>query len=332
MIDHIKNRLADHIDLTEEEMRYFLQAAIAGELTEAKKIEVLSLMNSKGVTGNELAFAVMALQTDIAPTDAIDVCGTGGSGLARINTSTLSAFVLAAAGVKIAKHGNRAASGRCGSFDLLEKLGVTIDLTCEQSTAVFEQLGIAFFFAPKCFPQMGAFGLARKAMGTPTMFNLLGPLLSPLNPRRQLIGTSTDRNARLILEACRQIGREEVFVVVGHGGLDEVSLAGESSIYSLAGEPFVVTPQDFGYEAVDYAAIAGGGTEENAAIALRILSGEEIASPHSRLVTANAALAFKLVDPEISLAAAAKEAEEIIRSGKALAKLEEVKAATQQFA
>lgn len=331
MIDHIKNHLADGIDLTAAEMREFLQAAIAGELTEARKIEVLSLMNSKGITGKELAYAVQTLQKYSQPTDAIDVCGTGGSGLARINTSTLSAFVLAAMGIKIAKHGNRAASGRCGSFDLLEKLGVAIDLSCEQSTEMFNRLGIAFFFAPKCFPEMAAFGLVRKAMGTPTMFNLLGPLLSPLNPRRQLIGASNDANARLILEACKIIGREQVYVVVGHGGLDEVSLAGESTVYQLNGDAFPITPEDFGYVTVEYDQIAGGGTEDNATIALEILSGKNIASPHSQLVCANAALAIRLVRPEISLKIAVNEAEETIRSGKAQTMLERIRTESHKF-
>ncbi len=331
MIDTIKNHLADGKNMTADEMQYFLEAAIAKELTEAKKIEVLSLMNSKGVTGEELAFAVQTLSNNPEATDCIDVCGTGGSGLARINTSTLAAFVLAALEVKIAKHGNRAASGRCGSFDLLEKLGVKIDLTCEQSQQIFKEIGLAFFFAPQCYPQMGAFGLVRKAMGVPTMFNLLGPLLSPLNPKRQLIGTANHNNAQLILEACRSIGKEQVYVVVGHGGLDEVSLAGPSTVYSLDAEPFEITPESFGVAPVDYEDLSGGDVEDNALIARNILSGSESDSPRTQLICANAALALKLVGAETDLQTGMQKAQQAIRDGKVMAMLEKVKAATKRF-
>ncbi len=330
MLEDLKNHLADGVDLTAEEMQYFLDAAIGGDLTEARKIEVLSLINSKGVTGQELAFAVQALAKPREAEECIDVCGTGGSGLSRINVSTLSAFLLASIGVPVAKHGNRAASGRCGSFDLLELLGVRIDLTPEQSEQVFREVGLGFFFAPQCYPQMGAFGLARKSMGVPTMFNLLGPLLSPLNPKRQLIGAASHENAQRILEACRRIGRESVYVVVGTDGLDEVSLAGTSTVYRLDGEPFTVTPESFGLQAVDYEQIAGGDAEQNQFIAINILSGAEIDSPRTSLVCANAALALQLVGHEPDLEQGTRLAREVIRNGRAMGLLEEEKVATRR--
>jgi len=330
MIESIKNQLANRQDLTPEELQFFLKAAFDGILTEAQKIEILSLMNSKGITGAELASAVTYLRRKHEPTDAIDVCGTGGSGLQRINTSTLAAFVLAAAGVKIAKHGNRGASGRCGSFDLLEKLEFKIDLTPEQSEAIFQQIGLAFFFAPKCYPEFATFGLARKAMKIPTMFNLMGPLLSPLNPKHQLIGTANEVNAKLILEACRLLGREKTYVVVGDGGLDEVAITGPSTIYKSIGETQKLAPTDFGIKQVEFSDIAGGSIEDNAAIARDFLQGKHPASAHADLIHANVALALELTGQENDLVKGVARSREIVRSGKALAMFESARELSQQ--
>lgn len=300
-----------------EEMAYFLCSAISGELTEANKIEILTLQCNKGITASELVFAVQYLQKEKTPTDAIDICGTGGSGLPRINTSTLAAFVLASLGVRIAKHGNRAASGRFGSFDLLEKLDIAIDLSPEQSRRVFEQCGLAFFFAPKCYPEMGAFATARKCMKKPTMFNLLGPLLSPMNPKRQVIGTSNKKNVQLISEASQKLGREKVLVVTGLDGLDEVTMTGETCIYDTNGNEWIVKPEDFGLHSVSFDEISGGSPEKNIRITEDFLAGKINDSPHANLVHINVALGLHLSGIEEDLKKGVKISQSAVAEGKA---------------
>lgn len=294
MIEDLRRKIAHNHDLDAEDMAFFLKGSITGELTQANKIEVLTLQCNKGISSDELVSATKILQRQDQKTEAMDVCGTGGSGLRRINTSTLAAFVLSALGVKIAKHGNRAASGRFGSFDLLEKLGINIDLSPEQSQKVFDSSGLGFFFAPKCYPGIGAFALARKAMKKPTMFNLLGPLLSPLNPKKQIIGTSTEQNARLLIEAAIKLGKESIYVVVGDMGLDEVSPTGPTLVFNEKNKKTILHPHDFGVETVSFSEIAGGDAQENVQIARSFLSGEKNNTPHADLVHMNVALALQL--------------------------------------
>lgn len=326
-IEDIRKKLADGKNMNAEDMAFFLGGAIHGMLTEANKIEVLTLQKNKGITAEELALAVQFLHKKTSFTSAIDVCGTGGSGLPRINTSTLSAFVLAALGVPVAKHGNRASSGRFGSFDLLEKIGIAIDLSPEESEKVLKKCGLGFFFAPKCFPEMGAFGLVRKAMGKPTMFNLLGPLLSPLNPRKQIIGTSPPENAKLLLAAAKKMGKEEVKVVVGDGGLDEVVTTGKTRVWSFDGES-ILSPADFGVPQVSFDDISGGTPEKNIRIAEEFLRGK-LNSPHADLVHVNVAIALQLVGKEMDLKKGVEMSKEAIFSGKVQKKWEEVQKQTQ---
>lgn len=328
-IENMRRKLANGKNMNATDMAFFLGKAIDGTLNESNKIEVLTLQNNKGIAAEEIAHAVDYLQKGAAPSTAIDVCGTGGSGLSRINTSTLSAFVLAALGVPVAKHGNRASSGRFGSFDLLEKIGITIDLSPEKSEEVYKKCGLGFFFAPKCFPQMGAFGLVRKAMGKPTMFNLLGPLLSPLNPAKQIIGTSTPKNAKLLIEAAKKMGKKEVKVVVGEGGLDEVVTTGKTHIWSFEGES-VLSPKDFGVSQVSFDDIAGGDPEKNIRIAEEFLGGK-LNSPHADLIHVNVALALQLVEKEIDLKKGVEMSKEAVASGKVKEKWEEVQALTRSI-
>ena len=314
--------------MTPEEMHFFLHGACSGGMSEANKIEILTLQNTKGISADEIAAAVSFLQRKNLQENAIDVCGTGGSGLPRINTSTLSAFVLAALGIPVAKHGNRASSGRFGSFDLLEQIGIIIDLTPEQSKEVYKKCGLGFFFAPKCFPEMAAFGLVRKAMRKPTMFNLLGPLLSPLNPHKQVIGTSTSENAKLLVEAARKMGKEEVRVVVGDGGLDEVVTTGETRVWSFEKE-YVLTPEDFGVRRVSFADIAGGTPKDNVRIATEFLCGAAH-SPHADLVHVNVALALQLAGKEHNLKQGVIMSRDAVESGKVKEKWKEMQARTAE--
>ncbi|MDA1060315.1 MAG: anthranilate phosphoribosyltransferase, partial [bacterium] len=227
----------------------------------------------------------------------IDVCGTGGSGLPRINTSTISAFILSKLGVGVAKHGNKAASGRFGSFDLLEEMGVDIEKSPEELERCYGDNSLAFIYARSFHPVMRHFVEARKAIGKPTIFNILGPLLNPAGVDMQIIGTGFKAQMRLIAETCKLMGKKRVLVVRGSDGLDEVTLTGETDIAELNNgiiTEYTISPEDFGIEKAQFEEIAGGSPEVNTEIALKILNGS-CKSRHADLVNINTALALKLI-------------------------------------
>ena len=166
--------------------------------------------------------------------DAIDTCGTGGSGKKTVNTSTLAAFVTAAAGGKVAKHGNRSAGGNCGAFDLLERLGAKIDLSPDEERRIFDRLGIVFLYAPRHHPAMRLTAPLRKAHGRPTLFNFLGPLLNPAGVRRQLIGVGSQETATVFAECLRLDAAERIVLATGHDGLDEVTVTAPTTIRTVS--------------------------------------------------------------------------------------------------
>jgi anthranilate phosphoribosyltransferase len=231
---------------------------------------------------------------------AIDVCGTGGSKKDRINTSTLSALLLAAMGIPVAKHGNKAGSGRFGSFDLLEAL--EIDVTHPEK--IFSREGIAFLYAPRFHPDFKQFSEARRAVGQPTFFNLLGPLLNPAGVQRQVIGTSFPDKMDLLAETCRLLGRERVFIVHGQDGLDEVTLNGPTDVVELRQgklHRFTVSPEDFGLAPCSPEEISSPSIEFNRAFAedfLKENGDTNRKGRHRDLVLVNTALALMLIDPK----------------------------------
>lgn len=322
MLADIRKTLLKKHDLSREQMAFFLQSSFSGELSDAEKREILELQNTKGVSADEVCFAAQILGNFSETFPAIDVCGTGGSGLPRINASTLSAFVLAALGIPVAKHGNRASSGRFGSFDLLEALSIPINLSPEQSRKCVETTGIGFFFAPRCYPNMAAFGAVRKEMGVPTMFNLLGPVLSPLNPEAQLIGVSNKEYISLLLKACTGMGRKKVMVVHGSDGLDEVTVTGATHIVSSQNGESIITPEMFGLSSVSFSEIQGGGREENLAFAREFLFEKQVNSSRAHLVLVNTAVALSVFEGgdfegNLNLQKNFQRAQEAVRNGSA---------------
>ncbi len=278
----------------------FLKKSIKGELSPEKQIEFLK--SKMDINPKELAIVVKFLQKQIPkkPTlkNAIDVCGTGGSGLNRINTSTISAFILSSLGVGIAKHGNRAASGRFGSFDLLEALGVKFTDNILEIEKKYKKENLAFLFAPFFHPVMKYFAQMRKDIGEPTFFNLLGPLLNPALVKRQIIGTTFKDKMLLIAETCKLLGKEKVYIVCGEDGLDEVTLTGKTFVTELLNgkiKSYTITPEDFGVERASFQEIQGGDSKENTQIALDILNGK-CKTRHKDLVLINCSLALKLAD------------------------------------
>ncbi|MEX2014482.1 MAG: anthranilate phosphoribosyltransferase [Candidatus Saccharimonadales bacterium] len=283
-------------------IKEFLQNTVDGKLSLARQKEYLNDHPFGGSSKNkaeEIAEAVEYLYTLMADapklSEAIDLCGTGGSGLARINTSTISAFVVAGAGVKVAKHGNNAASGRFGSFDLLEKLGIPTALSKNELQLRYRAYNLAFLYARTFHPVMKHFAPVRAELNKPTFFNILGPLLSPVKAKRQFIGTPKIEYAEIIIEVCRILNKDRVIVAVGSDGLDDITLTGNTAIFELNNgniKNYEISPKDFGIDNLaDSKQLAPGSNEENIKIAEDIMSGD-YHSPKTDLVLINSAAAI----------------------------------------
>ena len=287
--------------LNKKQIEGFLGDSVAGKLSPAQQVNFLEEFSIDCVTPENLKIFVDFMQKHMSArlnmSGAVDVCGTGGSGLNRINTSTIAAFILSELGIKIAKHGNKAASGRFGSFDLLESLGVDIGKSPDELKKSYKKTGLAFIFARSFHPAMKFFAEARALFGKPTIFNILGPLLNPANPKIQIIGTSFLSQMKLIAETCRILKKKKVLVARGSDGLDEVTLTGSTDIVELNNgkiKKYTVSPEDFGVRPCKFEEIQGGDGEKNKQIALDILKGT-CSSRHADLVYINCALILKFL-------------------------------------
>jgi len=285
--------------MTYMEVTTFLDASIQGSLSIEDQKQILIALNDKGYTGEEIAHFIRYFEYHMSSTldmpGAIDVCGTGGSGLSRINTSTLMTFILSSLGVRVAKHGNKAASGRFGSFDLLESLDININCSADRLESLFKETGLAFIFARKFHPVLKHFAEVRKDIGTKTIFNLLGPLLNPAGTTRQVIGVSSKSDMSLIIEASKNLGKEHILVVCGENGLDEVTLTGKTHVMELKDNQvssYTISPEDFGLKTISFEDISSNDAESNIKIAKSILEGKE-ESDHINLVLINAAFTLK---------------------------------------
>jgi anthranilate phosphoribosyltransferase len=310
----------------------FVTQTITGQLAIEDQKQFLQNLNQKGITSIDIAELVKLLYKHtekIQLPEAIDICGTGGSGLDRINTSTISAFILAACNVPIAKHGNKASSGRFGSFDLLESLGININLDSRQLEKVYGKTKLAFIFARNFHPVFRHFAQARQELGAKTIFNLLGPLLNPANPDIQIIGTSNESDMQLIIEAAKILDKKKMLVLSGNDGLDELTLTGKTQIMELKDnkiKSYSLRPEDFGFAKIEFEKIAGGDPEFNLNIARDILANKSN-TEHLNLVLANAALVLKFLNKAESYehgvsiardAIAQKKAQEVFENYKKL--------------
>lgn len=305
------------------------------QATDEDRCELLEALNTRGVTPQDIAEFVKYLLPRAFPEikEAIDICGTGGSGLPKINTSTTASFILAACGVKIAKHGNRASGGRFGSFDLLESFGIKINLNPEDLEKMYEQENLTFIFAQKFYPVMRHFADVRRNMNVPTIFNLLGPLLNPSLVARQVIGTNNKKNALLIAEAAKTLGKRHVIVVTGEDGLDEVTLTGKTYCFQMKeGEisEFEVMPQDFGLEPVPFYQIAGSNPEHNIQMAFDILKGT-CKTSHSDLVLMNVAFVLVFVGMAKDYKHGMELARNAVENGSAIDKFRKIKELSNTF-
>lgn len=283
-------------------LKEFVKNSISEQLELAEQEAFLLELNQRGFTGKDIAEMVELfygeMPAKLNTPGAIDLCGTGGSGLKRINTSTLNALILAACGVPVAKHGNKAASGRYGSFDLLEDLGLNITLGKDELETIYKDLGLAFIFARSFHPVFKHFAAVRQSLGVKTIFNILGPLLNPATPDYQIIGTSNVKDMELIAEACQVMGKQHVLVLTGSDGLDELTLTGETEVRELKGGEilsYTLKPEDFGFQPVDFSEIEGGSSEFNIKLSNEIISGK-CTTQHMNLVLMNTGLSLKFMD------------------------------------
>ncbi|MDO8614475.1 MAG: anthranilate phosphoribosyltransferase [Dehalococcoidia bacterium] len=309
-------------DLTEEEAAAAMRAVFAGEATPAQLAAFLVALRLKGETVDEVVgmARVMrdhALRVDV-PGPLLDTCGTGGAGRGTFNVSTAAAFVAAGAGARVAKHGNRAMSSACGSADVLEALGAKIDLTPEQVAQCIQKTGFGFMFAQAFHPAMKYAAPVRREIGVRTVFNILGPLTNPAGADCQLLGVARPEIAGLMADALLRLGSRHVLVVHGHGGIDELSLSGPTSVYEVSGgasRSYSVSPEDAGLPRAAEGAIKGGTPEQNAAALTAVLSGER--GPLRDVVVLNAAAALLAADIARDLKEAARLAAAAIDSGAA---------------
>ena len=338
-IKHTIQTVVDGRELTLDEATAAMDAIMSGVVTGAQIGALVTALRMRGETVGEIAgFAAAmrqhALRVEV-PHDGrplVDTCGTGGDASGTFNISTTAAFAIAAAGVRVAKHGNRAITSKCGSADLLEGVGVAIELTPEQVCRCVEEVGIGFMYAPAFHPAMRFVGPARREIGIRTIFNVLGPLTNPAGARHQLVGVGHPDIARKLAEVLGLLGSVRAVLVHAEEGLDEIGIAGASAVTEFdarQGEvrTYVVTPEDFGLERGTVADLAGGGAAENVAITREILSGAT--GPRRAITLLNAGAGIYAADAADSFAEGIALAAEAIDSGRALAKLEELARFTQ---
>lgn len=280
--------------LSEEEAGAAMKEIMEGTATPAQIAGFVVALRAKGETIEEIVGLVTTMRAfsekvDVGE-DVLDTCGTGGDRTGTFNVSTAAAFVCAGAGVKVAKHGNRAASSRCGSADVLEALGVKIDLAAEGVAACIATAGIGFCFAPVFHPAMRHAGPPRKELGIATIFNFLGPLTNPAGATRQALGVSDPRMVEPMVEALGRLGSKRVIAFHGDKGLDELATSGPSDVFELAEgttRRWTIDPTELGIESAPLEAVAGGSPPENAAAIRAVLDGEP--GPRRDIVVLNAA-------------------------------------------
>lgn len=303
-----------------------MEEIMDGEATPAQVAAFVVGLRMKGETPDEIAGLAMAMRAKgvrIDPGAELDTCGTGGDGSHSFNISTAAAFVAAAAGVRVAKHGNRAMSSRCGSADVLESLGVRLDMQPGDVGRCILDVGIGFLFAPTFHPAMKHAAGPRREIGVRTVFNILGPLCNPAGARAQLLGVPEPALVGTMGGVLQRLGCRRAMVVHGEDGLDEVTLSGETMVCELRDgrlQRYSLTPRDFGLPPVSKDRIEGGTGEDNAAIMRGVLAGEP--GPYFDVVLANAAAALYVSGVASSVREGAEMARALLLSGQVMERLE----------
>jgi anthranilate phosphoribosyltransferase len=334
MIKEAIKTLVDGKSLTTEQAEKVMQEIMDGEATPAQFGAFVTALRLKGESVDEIIGLAKTMRAKAVPVDIdeplVDTCGTGGDAAGTFNISTAAAFVAAATGLKVAKHGNRAMSSNCGSADVLEALGVKIDHDAEGVRRCIKEVGIGFMFAVVFHPAMKYAAPPRREIGIRTVFNILGPLTNPAGAKAQVIGVADGTMAARIAQALQGLGCRHGLVVHGESGMDEVAVSGRSLIYELKDdkiENYYISPADFGLAEHSLERIKGGSAAENAEILRAVLVGEK--GPRREVVLMNAAAALLAGDKAENLGKGFEMAEAAIDSGKAMAKLEQMIAFSQ---
>lgn len=318
-------------ELSLEEARRVMESIMAGEATDAQIASLLTAIKMRGETAEEIAGFAQAMReaaSSIRPSVSplVDTCGTGGDGQGTFNISTAAAFIAAGAGVYVAKHGNRCVSSSCGSADVLEALGVRIDLEPERVKACIEEVGMGFLFAPRFHPAMRHVMRARREMGIPTTFNILGPLTNPAGAEAQLLGVGNREKAPLVARAMADIGVRKAMVVHGEDGMDEITLTSPTLVWEVEeGEvrESRIDPGELGLGKAAREDLRGGDAAENARIIREeVLAGRE--GPRREVALLNAAAAILVAGKAGDLEEGLELAAAAVDSGAALGKLEKL--------
>lgn len=331
------NKVMQGKNLTTEEAADAMDIIMSGKATPAQIGSYLTALRMKGETIEEITGCAKGMREKClqltSKGDLMDIVGTGGDCTNTFNVSTVSSFVVAAAGIKIAKHGNRSVSSKCGSADVLEALGVKLDITKEQNEKVLEQTGMCFMFAPVYHSAMKYVAAPRRELGTRTIFNILGPLANPAYANLQVMGVYSDELVDSMAQVLSNLGVKRAMVVHGEDGVDEVSICGKTKVCEVREgklKSYTIDPEELGLSIANPEDIKGGLAEENKDIALSILKGEKGAKRNMVLINSAVALYTALEDK--TLKECVQMAADLIDSGKALAKMQEFVEATQKYA
>lgn len=333
MIKEAINTLVQGIALTSEMMTQVMNEIMTGEATDAQKAAFLTALAIKGETIEEITAAGRVMREKCTvfhnDKDVLEIVGTGGDGSNTFNISTMASLVTSAAGYPVAKHGNRAASSKCGTADCLEALGVKIDANVARSEEILEEMNLCFLFAQKYHTAMRFVGAVRREIGIRTIFNILGPISNPAGATQMLLGVFSEKLVEPLAHVLSNLGVKDAMVVYGTDSMDEISLSAPTKVCEVRNGEFksyTITPEQFGFTTCKKEELVGGGPEENARIARKILEGAQ--GPKFDAVVLNAGAAMYVVDGKITMEEAIAKAREVIVSGRAKEQLEKFIIAT----
>jgi anthranilate phosphoribosyltransferase len=324
-----------NIDSKELSVKDFMHSLMSGVLSDDIIESYVLALNEKGVTAENIFDAATVMrqfskQVVIQDkTHLVDTCGTGGDGIQTFNVSTLSAIVAASAGVKVAKHGGRSVSSKCGSADVLEALGVNVNLTAEKVASLVSEIGIAFMFAPNFHPAMRYAAPVRKKLGIRTIFNVLGPLANPALATRQVLGVYDKSLTQTMAEVLSKLGSEHVLVVHGEDGMDEISIASPTTVTELKNKTIItytIKPTDFGLDLADLKTIQVENADASKKMMIDVLNGSQ--GSHRNITILNAGAAIYVSGITSTLKEGIEKAASVIDQGLALKKLEALKVAS----
>ena len=328
MIKEAIIKLAKKEDLSYEEANQVMDEIMSGKTSDIQTSAFLTAMSMKGETIEEITACAAGMRAHCVKMfndmDVLEIVGTGGDGSNSFNISTTAAIVIAAGGVPVAKHGNRAASSKCGTADCFEALGVNISVPPEKSTQLLKNINLCFLFAQNYHISMKYVAPVRRELGIRTVFNILGPLANPAGASMELMGVYDEELVEPLAKVLENLGVKRGMVVYGQDCLDEISMSAPTTVCEFHDgkqKKYTIQPEDFGFERCDKSALAGGTPEENAAITRNILAGEP--GPRRQAVQLNAGAALYMAGKYETIADGIKAAGELIDSGKAMGKLDE---------